>query len=196
MGIRLATTSGGTGPPEKGQKRVSAGAGDRASQRQIQRAVPRFHPNTKRKILKSFHISCVGLSMANSPGTILLVEDDEQVRSLIRSLLSHDGYRVLEAATGGEGLEIAQRHAGQLDLLVSDMLLPELSGYDLAVKLRESTPNLKILFMTGYVEGEIVQRCISELGASFLDKPFQPEVLRARVREILSETEEPANPVR
>jgi FixJ family two-component response regulator len=66
------------------------------------------------------------------------------------------------------------------------MLLPELSGYDLAVKLREATPDLKILFVTGYVEGDIVQRCVADLKAGFLDKPFQPCELRDRVRQTLA----------
>jgi two-component system, cell cycle sensor histidine kinase and response regulator CckA len=121
-----------------------------------------------------------------SKGNVLLVEDDDQVRSFIRMLLATNGYRVLEARTGAEGLAIAQSEGANIDLLLSDMLLPELSGFDLAQQAIESNPQLKVLFMTGYVEGEIVQRCISELGASFLDKPFQPNVLLSRVREAIS----------
>jgi CheY-like chemotaxis protein len=120
---------------------------------------------------------------AGGPITVLLVEDDEQVRQLIRSLLTSDGFRVLEAATGAEGLELGQRHAGEINVLLSDMLLPELSGFDVAQQLRERHPNLKIILMTGYVEGDIVQRSISELGAAFLDKPFHPNALLERVRE-------------
>jgi two-component system cell cycle sensor histidine kinase/response regulator CckA len=118
-------------------------------------------------------------------GKVLLVEDDEQVRAFTRMLLTTNGYAVLEASNGLEGLEIAQQNSSDIDLLLSDMLLPELSGYDLAEKVLELKPQIKILFMTGYVEGEIVQRCISELGASFLDKPFQPNVLLARVQEAI-----------
>ncbi|HUS05759.1 MAG TPA: response regulator [Bryobacteraceae bacterium] len=120
------------------------------------------------------------------PGTILLVEDDEQVRGFIRSLLTNDGYEVLEASTGAEGLKVAQNHGSDIDLLLSDMLLPELSGYDLAQSLRPQFPDLKILFITGYVEGDIVQRCLGDLGAAFLDKPFQPSVLLGKVREAVS----------
>jgi len=89
---------------------------------------------------------------------------------------------VLEARTGAEGLKIAGE-AGEIDLLLADMLLPELSGFDLAEQLREQRPGLKILFVTGYIEGDIVQRSIQELGASFLDKPFSPTALLQRVRE-------------
>src|SRR5688572_4252157 len=118
-------------------------------------------------------------------GKVLLVEDDDQVRSFIRMLLTTNGYQVLEASTGSEGLEIAERPSNEIDLLLSDMLLPELSGYDLAQKVQELRPEIKILFMTGYVEGEIVQRSISELGARFLDKPFQPATLLTRVEEAI-----------
>jgi DNA-binding NtrC family response regulator len=121
-------------------------------------------------------------------GKVLLVEDDDQVRSFIRMLLTTNGYEVLEASNGAEGLEIAERQAVELDLLLSDMLLPELSGYDLAQKVQELRPGVKILFMTGYVEGEIVQRSMSELGATFLDKPFQPATLLTRVEEAIKGT--------
>ena len=122
-------------------------------------------------------------------GCILLVEDDDQIRNLIRMLLTNNGYSVLEARNGREGLDVAESEGNKIDLLLSDMLLPELSGFDLAQKVIERNPTMKILFMTGYVEGDIVQRCISELGASFLDKPFQPNVLLSRVHEAISRTQ-------
>ena len=121
----------------------------------------------------------------SAPPTILVVEDDDQVRGFVRALLAGEGYRLLEARTGAEGVRIGEQATGQLDLLLSDMLLPELSGYDLAVRLRETHPKLKVILMTGYVEGEIVQRSISELNATFLDKPFQPGALRKLVRDTL-----------
>jgi CheY-like chemotaxis protein len=122
----------------------------------------------------------------NVPPSILLVEDDDQVRGFVQALLAGEGYRILEARTGGEGLRVAENAGTGLDLLLSDMLLPELSGYDLAVQLREKYPDLKVILMTGYVEGEIVQKCISELNATFLDKPFQPAVLRKLIRDALT----------
>ena len=115
-------------------------------------------------------------------GTILVVEDDDQVRGFVRTLLTNAGYLVLEASTGREGLEVAKQSAGGIDLLVSDMLLPELSGYDLAETLHTQFPGLKVLFMTGYVEGDIVERGLGEIGATFLDKPFQPATLLEKVR--------------
>jgi two-component system cell cycle sensor histidine kinase/response regulator CckA len=127
-----------------------------------------------------------------SKGKVLLVEDDEQVRTFIRMLLSTNGYQVLEASNGAKGLELAEAEAANIDLLLSDMLLPELSGFDLAQKALERNPELKVLFMTGYVEGDIVQRCMSELGASFLDKPFQPATLLSRVHDAIASTNEVA----
>jgi two-component system, cell cycle sensor histidine kinase and response regulator CckA len=115
--------------------------------------------------------------------TVLVVEDDDQVRAFVRSLLTSEGYKVAEARTGAEGLKVADELDGRIDLLLSDMLLPELSGSDLAEQLLQRKPDLKILFITGYVEGDIVQRCITELGASFLDKPFLPAALLGRVRD-------------
>lgn len=123
-------------------------------------------------------------SSARSVPTVLLVEDDDQVRAFVRTLLINEGYKVIEARTGEEGLK-AGEESGHVDLLLADMLLPELSGSDLAEKLLERRPGLKILFMTGYIEGDIVQRCINDLGASFLDKPFVPSVLLQHVREAI-----------
>ena len=125
-----------------------------------------------------------------SKGRVLLVEDDEQVRGFIRMLLTTNGYEVMEARNGAEGLEIAEAKAKNIDLLLTDMLLPELSGFDLAQKALERNPDLKVLFMTGYVEGDIVQRGISELGATFLDKPFQPATLLSRVHDAIASANE------
>jgi CheY-like chemotaxis protein len=140
--------------------------------------------------LKSFQEQGRLVSVADSPeakpGTILVVEDDDQVRAFIRTLLKQDGYEVIEAATGAEGLALARARGDAIDLLICDMLLPELSGYDLAEQVRAQFPNMALLLMTGYVEGDIVQRSIGELGAAFLDKPFQPAVLRHKVREAIA----------
>ncbi|HYO81419.1 MAG TPA: response regulator [Bryobacteraceae bacterium] len=123
------------------------------------------------------------MSNGSTPPCVLVVEDDDQVRGLIEALLANEGYRLMVARTGTEALDLAASGQCTVDLLVSDMLLPGVSGYDLAVTLRERFPHMKVILMTGYVEGEIVQRCIAELGATFLDKPFQPAVLRRLIRD-------------
>jgi CheY-like chemotaxis protein len=118
--------------------------------------------------------------------TLLLVEDDEQVRRFVRSLLASENLNIIEARTGAEGLQAAKEAPGQIDILLTDMLLPELSGYDLAVELRQLFPAIRIIMMTGYIEGDIVQRGVSELQASFIDKPFQPAELRRLVADAVS----------
>lgn len=114
---------------------------------------------------------------------LLLVDDDDQIRGLIRSMLASEPVEIIEAATGGEGLRIAKTCGRTIDILLTDMLLPELSGYDLAVEMRALFPSVRIIMVTGYVEGEIVQRGVQELGAAFLDKPFQSSELRRLVAE-------------
>jgi CheY-like chemotaxis protein len=140
--------------------------------------------------LKSFQEHGRLVSVADSSGpagaTVLLVEDDDQVRAFVRTLLKQDGYEVLEASSGAEGLALARSHGAAIHLLISDMLLPELSGYDLAHQVRLEFPNIPVLLMTGYVEGDIVERSVDELRAVFLDKPFQPAVLLRKVREALA----------
>lgn len=128
--------------------------------------------------------------MTESPGesraTLLVVEDEDQIRDLIRSMLSTEKrIEILEAATGAQGLDTALSHVRKIDILLTDMLLPELSGYDLAIALRHKFPEMKVIMMTGYVEGDIVMRGMEELGASFLDKPFQAAELRRLVSEAL-----------
>ena len=115
---------------------------------------------------------------------VLVVEDDDQVRGLVQTLLSNEGYRLIVARTGTEALRLIDSENCEVQLLLSDMLLPGVSGYELAVKLRERNPRLKVILMTGYVEGEIVQNCIEELNAIFVDKPFKPAELRQVVRDV------------
>ena len=88
------------------------------------------------------------------------------------------------------GWRSPKRRPGTSISCFTDMLLPELSGFDLAQKALERNPDLKVLFMTGYVEGDIVQRGISELGATFLDKPFQPATLLSRVHDAIASANE------
>jgi len=125
------------------------------------------------------------MNTAAPSSTILVVEDDDQVRALVRTLLTSDGFRVIDARTGAEGLRLALEFDDRIDLLLSDMLLPEISGFDVAAQVKSRYPDMKVILMTGWVEGEIVQRCVSELGAAFLDKPFAPAKLRQMVREML-----------
>jgi CheY-like chemotaxis protein len=119
------------------------------------------------------------------PTTVLLVEDDDQARELIRTILSQQGYLVLAAASGVEAVDIARKHPGRVDLLLSDMLLPEMSGYDTAQQVRSIHPDVPVLFISGYIEGDIVEKALADLNASFLDKPFSPSDLTTKIRSLV-----------
>src|SRR5439155_17662535 len=114
--------------------------------------------------------------------TVLVVEDEPQVRRLIQRLLGENGYTVLAAGDGEEALEVARTHAGAIQLLLTDVVLPRMSGREVARRLDTHRPGLPVLYMSGHTEDAIVERGVLEPGLDFLPKPYTaPEVLR-RVR--------------
>jgi DNA-binding response OmpR family regulator len=117
--------------------------------------------------------------------TVLLVEDAPALRSAARQILSRRGYTVLEAGSGEEALEIAARHAGGVHLLLTDVVMPGLSGAQLAERFRAVAPGTRVLFMSGYTDDSIVRHGVVESGVAYLQKPFTPETLLQRVREVL-----------
>jgi PAS domain S-box-containing protein len=117
--------------------------------------------------------------------TILLVEDEAEVRALARLVLQSHGYRVLEAQSGAEALLIAQRHHGPIDLLVSDVVMPNMSGRRLAERMEIVRPELKVLYLSGYTDDAIVHHGITDDDAPFLQKPFSPLTLARKVRQLL-----------
>jgi CheY-like chemotaxis protein len=123
--------------------------------------------------------------MVQGRETILLVEDDPRVRSLSVSALSRLGYRVLEGTDGADGLHASAGYAGQIDLLVTDVVMPGLGGRDLAERLRADRPGLIVLFMSGYGEQDAAARGLVPVGATVLQKPFTPRTLARRVRDEL-----------
>ena len=122
---------------------------------------------------------------ARGSETVLLCEDDEKVRVLVRTSLASLGYTVLEAATAEEALLFQNRYAGRIDLLLTDLVMPRMNGRDLADRLRTLLPELKVLFMSGYTEHSIVHDGALGQDFHFLQKPFTPESLGRRVRELL-----------
>ena len=115
--------------------------------------------------------------------TILLVEDDAQVRDLVSRFLSRSGYRVLTVSTGEEALVLTVP-SSEIDLLLTDVALPGLSGPALATRLMETSPGLKVLFMSGHA-GRVKTLGKSWAGADFLQKPFTPEDMLRQVRTVL-----------
>ncbi len=119
-------------------------------------------------------------------GTILLVEDQAAIRMLLEDVLSEAGHRVLAAADGRAAFELAGEHTGVVDLLITDVVMPEMSGPDLASQITPLRPNVIVLYMSGYTDHALLHRGAIEQGAAFLQKPFLPESLLSKVDELLS----------
>ena len=117
--------------------------------------------------------------------TVLLVEDDDAVRTLTRKMLAAHGYTVLAAGGGAEALELAAGHTGPIHLLVTDVVLPGMSGRDLAARFRSGRPGVKVLYTSGYTDEAIVHHGILDAGIAFLQKPFTSTTLAHKVRETL-----------
>jgi PAS domain S-box-containing protein len=120
--------------------------------------------------------------------TILLVEDQPDVRELARTFLGGRGYHVLEAQDGSEALRISGGHHGEIHLLVTDVVMPGMSGKELAEQMAPLRPSMKVLFVSGYTAEAIGQHGVLEPGTEFLQKPFSQEALARKLREILDAT--------
>jgi PAS domain S-box-containing protein len=118
--------------------------------------------------------------------TVLVVEDHEAVRRLAADVLRAHGYRVLVAAHGVDAIALVESRGGGIDLLVTDVIMPRMSGREVATALQQRVPDLGVLFMSGYTQTAIVQNGALESGLHFLPKPFTPAELLARVREVLA----------
>ena len=117
--------------------------------------------------------------------TILLVEDQPELRKLTRMVLTKHGYKVLEAANGGEALFHAERFAGPIHLMLTDVVMPGLNGRELAERLKPLRPEMKVLYMSGFTENAMSQRGILKQGMEYLQKPASPENLALKVRRVL-----------
>jgi len=119
-------------------------------------------------------------------GTVLVVEDEGELRELATEVLEIAGYAVLSAGSPSAALEIARRHSGPIHLLLTDVVMPEMSGRDLADRLVQSRPGLKILYMSGYTDDAIVHHGVLDPGTVLLQKPFTPDRLTRMVGDLLA----------
>ena len=120
--------------------------------------------------------------------TVLVVEDQEAVRELTKTVLEAYGYQVLEAVNGAEALACVEQHSDEIHLLLTDVIMPGMNGMDLSKRLRALRPKLKVLFTSGYPSEVIARRGVVERDVAYLPKPFNPETLVAKVRSVLGES--------
>ena len=127
-------------------------------------------------------------SMSSEGGgeTVLLVEDDDRVRVLVANMLKKNGYTVLLGSQGDQALEIASRYRGRIHLLLTDVVMPGISGRQLSERLTAARPDTRVLYMSGYSDDAILRHGVKSAGTHFIQKPFSIEALALKVREALT----------
>lgn len=126
--------------------------------------------------------------MFSGSGTVLVVDDDVQIRTLVRRALTQDGFTVLEAASAEEAIAACKRHRSPIHLVVTDMVLPKMSGFELAECVKSIHPDIKMLFMSGYTEHSVLEQGVLDPDKNFIQKPFALDALTRKTREVLSQT--------
>ncbi len=124
---------------------------------------------------------------ADGSETLLIVEDDEQLRKTLRTTLKQNGYKVLDAKNGKDALKICKKHEGMIELMITDVVMPKMSGRETVRRLQPLYPQMKIIYMSGYTDNAIVNHGILASGLDFLQKPFSLKDLGYKVREILDQ---------
>jgi signal transduction histidine kinase/ActR/RegA family two-component response regulator len=125
--------------------------------------------------------------------TVLLVEDEDQVRDLAREVLQMNGYTVLEAPHGAEAIRICERYDDEIHLVLTDMIMPHMNGRELFERLIEQRPELKVLYMSGYTDQAVIGEGLLDEGAAYLQKPFSLDGLARKIREVLELTPQPVH---
>jgi len=126
-----------------------------------------------------------GVTSPNGRAKVLLVDDDPHVSAAARRSLERAGYTVVSAANGVEGVRVAAGHDGPLDLLITDLVMPEMGGRELARRIIDARPGIRVLYTSGYTAQAMNQQAVLEPGDAFLGKPFTPDTLLRRVDEVL-----------
>jgi two-component system cell cycle sensor histidine kinase/response regulator CckA len=126
--------------------------------------------------------------------TVLLVEDEDEVRAAVCESLQMRGYTVLKARHGKEAVMICRRHDGPIHLLLTDVVMPQMTGPELAQRVSLLRPGMKVLYVSGYTSDALAQRNMMELGTAYLQKPFTPEALARQVRAVLDSPARPRTP--
>ncbi|HKD03834.1 MAG TPA: response regulator, partial [Terriglobales bacterium] len=130
-------------------------------------------------------VSAAAAAPVRGSETVLVVEDHDDVRQMIIAALESCGFQVLQAAHGRAALDLAAQHAGTIDLLLTDVIMPGMTGKEMADQLTPLRPEMKVLFISGYSGEVIAHRGVLDAGVAYLAKPFTPAMLAAKVREVL-----------
>lgn len=146
--------------------------------------LPRYVPSAAEQGVKKVEVKAASADTTGS-GTILLVEDEDAVRAFASRALTSRGYTVLEASTGAMALEVLEEHDGEIDLVVSDVVMPEMDGPTLLKELRKQMPDVKIIFMSGYAEEAFRKNLETDARFTFLQKPFNLKDLAATVKRVI-----------
>jgi two-component system cell cycle sensor histidine kinase/response regulator CckA len=151
---------------------------------------PRRGTRVEMILPRSGQVASPGPGPASNPGpsgreSLLLVEDEEAVRSLAREVLQQSGYHVLVAGDGPEALRRCTEHEGRIDLLVTDVVMPGMSGSEVAERVRLARPGIKVLYMSGYTDSAVFHHGVRQGETEYLEKPFTPDMLARKVRDVL-----------
>ncbi len=127
----------------------------------------------------------VAVTTLRGTETVLVVEDEDQVRAIVTSLLRRQGYRVVAAQNAGEALLLCEQHEEPIDLLLTDVVMPKMSGPELARRLSATRPQMRVLCMSGYTDDSVVRHGVIDANMAYLQKPITPQSLAQKVREVL-----------
>jgi CheY-like chemotaxis protein len=144
-----------------------------------------FLPLTEEEAEEEIEVQKALRSSSIVPKTVLVVEDDDEVRGIVRDLLGQQGFLVLEARQGREALTLAEKYSQPVHLLLTDVVMPGMGGKELADAMGKIMPTLRVLFMSGYTQDSAFRQEVSDGGRAFIQKPFSMSALVGKIREVL-----------